>query len=76
MARILINLDKMIAQKVIATGKPVTLKEVSEGTGISENRLVSFRKQRASAVKLDSLVALCLYFDCQPGDLLVLERQD
>lgn len=74
MATIKINLDPLIAKKVIVEGRPITLKEISLKTGITKNRLVDYRKSRASAVKLETIAALCDYFNCTPGDLLVLER--
>lgn len=74
MARIKINLDPLIAKKIIAQGRPITLKEVSQETGITENRLVDYRKSRAKAIKLETIAVLCVYLDCTPCDLLVLEK--
>ncbi len=74
MTTVKINLDPLIARKVIVEGRPITLREISLKTGITENRLVDYRKNRASAVKLETIAALCDYFNCTPGDLLVLER--
>lgn len=75
MAQVKFNLDPLIANKGAAIGRPITLKEVSKATDISENRLVSYRKNRASAIKLETIAALCEYFNCTPGDLLILERE-
>jgi putative transcriptional regulator len=72
MASVKINLDPLIANKVITEGRSITLKEVSQKTGISENRLVDFRKGRARAIKLKTITSLCDYFGCTPGDLIIL----
>ena len=71
MATVKINLDALIAKKVLAEGSAITLKEVSQSTGISENRLVDYRKNRAKAIKLDTINVLCNYFKCEPGDLII-----
>lgn len=69
-----INLDSLIGKKIIAWGRPITLKEVSQATGITENRLVDYRKGRAKAIKLETIATLCDYFNCMPGDLFILEK--
>ncbi len=70
MSTVKINLDRLIAKKIIAEGRPISLKEVSQKTGITENRLIDYRKNRARAIKLETIAILCNYFDCTPGDLL------
>lgn len=70
--RIQVNLDAQIARKMLAENRQIQLKEVAEQTGLSENRLIAYRKQRGRAIKFDTLISLCRYFDCTPGDLLTL----
>lgn len=71
MARSRIDLDRLIARKVLKDGKSITLKDISSATGISENRLVDYRKGRAKAIKFETIDILCEYFDCTPGELIV-----
>jgi putative transcriptional regulator len=72
MVTVRINLDALIAKNVITNGRPITLKEVSQATGVTENRLVDYRKGRAKAVKLETIAVLCDYFSCTPGDLITI----
>jgi len=67
-----VNIDAMLGRKITAEGRVITSKEVAEATGISENRLVEYRKGKARGIKFDTLISLCRYFDCTPGDLLTL----
>jgi len=70
--RIQVNFDSLLGKKIAAEGHKITLKQVSEATGISQNRLIEYRKGKATAIKFDTLVSLCAYFGCTPGDLLTL----
>lgn len=72
MKKVKINLDTLIARKMLDAGRSITVKEVSDGTGISENRLIEFRKDRARAIRFDTILALCGYFDCAIADLMTI----
>lgn len=70
-----INLDHLIGLRMASLGQPITIKEISEATGISQNRLIDYRKGRADTIKLETIARLCNYFNCQPGDLFTLEKE-
>lgn len=51
----------------------VTYREVSEGAKVSTNTLYKMVKGKQRMIGVDVLERLCRYFDCTPGDLLILE---
>ena len=69
MMTIKIKLDTLIARKMLAEDRHITIREVSENTEVSENRLIDYRKDRARAIKLETIAAFCDYFECEPGDI-------
>ena len=62
--RIKINLDLMMVRR------GVSLTELSARVGITMANLSILKNNRAKAVRLSTLAALCEALDCQPGDLL------
>jgi len=49
--------------------KKVKIIDVARDTGISRNMISSLYYENAKRIDLESLDALCRYFECQPGDL-------
>ena len=62
--RIKINLDLMMVRRGIS------LTELSARVGITMANLSILKNNKAKAVRLSTLAALCEALDCQPGDLL------
>lgn len=62
--RIKINLDLVMVQR------GMSLTELSARVGITMANLSILKNNRAKAVRLSTLAALCEALDCQPGDLL------
>jgi putative transcriptional regulator len=48
----------------------MTSTELSDRVGVSVVNLSVLKNDRARAVRLSTLTALCEVLDCQPGDLL------
>ena len=44
--------------------------ELAERVGITEQNLSILKTNKAKAVRLTTLAAICRALDCQPGDLL------
>jgi putative transcriptional regulator len=59
-----LNLDLMMVRR------GVSLTELSERIGITMANLSILKNNKARAVRLSTLEALCRELDCQPGDLL------
>lgn len=49
----------------------VTLNEVSEATGVSRPTLTRIANVPGYNTNTETIDALCKFFDCEPGDLLV-----
>ena len=61
---IIINLDVMMAKRKIG------LTELAREVDITLANLSILKNNKAKAVRLTTLDAICLALDCQPGDLL------
>ena len=67
---IVINLDVMLAKR------KKQLKELSNAIDITMPNLSILKNQKAKAIKLSTLDAICKYLDCQPGDILEYAPDD
>lgn len=61
---IVINLDVMMAKRKMSSG------ELAQKIGITQANLSILKNQKAKAVRLETLDAICRSLDCQPGDIL------
>ena len=61
---IIINLDVMMAKRKIG------LSELARDVDITLANLSILKNNKAKAVRLTTLDAICRALDCQPGDLL------
>lgn len=57
-------LQELMAEKQFKEGKRVTVKEVSEATGINRATLSKMLHHKGYNTVTDNLDALCKYFDC------------
>ncbi len=51
-------------------GKRISLKEISEKTGIHLSTLSRIANQKASNTTIGNLEKICLFFDCQIQELI------
>jgi len=63
-----INLDLLLLQR------KMTLTELSDKVGITLANLSILKRGKGRAIRFTTLVALCEALDCEPGDLLQLEK--
>ena len=61
---IIINLDVMMAKRKVG------LTELAKDVDITLANLSILKNNKAKAVRLSTLEAICKALDCQPGDLL------
>jgi len=61
---IVINLDVMMAKRKMSSG------ELAQRIGITQANLSILKNQKAKAVRLETLDAICRILECQPGDIL------
>ncbi|SHI87854.1 helix-turn-helix domain-containing protein [Pseudobutyrivibrio xylanivorans] len=67
---IVINLDVMMAKRKIG------LTELAGKVGITLANLSILKNNKAKAVRLETLDAICKALDCQPGDILEYIEDD
>lgn len=67
---IIIELDVMLARR------KMKLQELAEHVGITIQNLSILKNGKAKAIRLETLDAICLALDCQPGDILVYKKDD
>ena len=61
---IIINLDVMMARR------KMSLNELSARVGITLSNLSILKTGKAKAIRIETLEAICIALDCQPGDIL------
>ena len=61
---IIINLDVMLAKRKMRSV------ELAKLVGISEQNLSILKNNKAKAIKISTLEAICKHLQCQPGDIL------
>jgi putative transcriptional regulator len=61
---IIVNLDVMMARR------KMSLNELSARVGITLSNLSILKTGKAKAIRFETLEAICIALDCQPGDIL------
>lgn len=64
MKMIVVRLDRVLADR------KMTLKELSERTGISDVNLSRLKNGHIKAIRFSTLNAICTELKCQPRDIL------
>jgi len=65
---IIINIDVMLAKR------KMSVTELAEKVGITMANLSILKNQKAKAIRLSTLDAICSALDCQPGDILEYKK--
>jgi putative transcriptional regulator len=65
---IIIELDVMLARR------KMKLQDLAQHVGITIQNLSILKNGKAKAIRLETLEAICLALECQPGDLLRFEH--
>ncbi len=64
-----VNLDLLLVQR------KMSLTELSDQVGITLANLSILKRGKARAIRFSTLVAICEALECEPGDLLQLDRE-
>ncbi|KTT83933.1 Cro/Cl family transcriptional regulator [Mammaliicoccus sciuri] len=64
-----IKLDEILKEK------HVSLTELAQEVDITIANLSILKTGKAKAVRFSTLEAICEYLDCQPGDIMVYEKE-
>ena len=65
---IIINIDVMLARR------KMSVTELAEKVGITMANLSILKNEKAKAIRLSTLDAICKALDCQPGDILEYKK--
>ena len=65
---IIINIDVMLAKR------KMSVTELAEKVGITMANLSILKNEKAKAIRLSTLDALCSALDCQPRDILQYKK--
>jgi putative transcriptional regulator len=66
--QIVVTLDVMLARRKVKS------KDLAAHVGITEANLSLLKQGHVKGVRFDTLMKMCDYLDCQPGDLLYFQR--
>lgn len=69
-------LKQLLDEKSFKERRRITMNEVSEETGISRPTLTRIANIPGYNTNTDTIDALCKYFSCTPGELLVFVEDD
>ncbi len=65
-----VNLDLLLVQR------KMSLTELSQAVGITLANLSTLKRGKARAIRFSTLLAICEALECEPGDLLELEKTE
>ena len=65
-----VDLDVMLARR------KMSMTELSNRVGVTMANLSILKNGKAKAVRFSTLEAICRALDCQPGDLLIYDKED
>jgi len=66
----------LLAQKATIQQRNIALMDVQRETSIAWSTLNSWANNKVTRYDAPVIQALCEYFDCQVGDLLVYKKED
>lgn len=66
--RIVVTLDVMMARRKVKG------KDLAEHIGITDANLSLLKQGHVKGIRFETLLKICDYLDCQPGDILLFER--
>lgn len=67
-----VNLLPVWKRREADLGRRIRYQEAVKETGLSTATLVAWRKGRVTRFDAATLISLCVFFQCRPGDLLGL----
>lgn len=67
---IVVKLDVMLSERKARS------KDLAAYVGITEANLSLLKQGKVKGVRFDTLMRICEFLDCQPGDLLVSRPED
>jgi DNA-binding Xre family transcriptional regulator len=67
---------ELLAAKSRLEGRKITRETVAKETGISKSSVQSWASNQVTRFDRKQIAVFCKYFNCKPGDLLVLVGEE
>jgi putative transcriptional regulator len=64
------HLDQLMLTWSASHGKRLTMRQLSEGTGLALGALSRYKSGKVDRIHADTIIALCRFFDCSLCDLI------
>ena len=65
------RLELLILEKSAEWERRITLKEISQKTGLAEATLIRLKSKNSKGIRYDVLDKLCTFFNVTPDDILI-----
>ncbi|GIN13160.1 hypothetical protein CHH59_12550 [Shouchella clausii] len=62
--------------RLLMAERNMNIQDVSDATGLSRKSISKLYNETSIQITFDVIEKLCTLFDCEVGDLLVLEKDD
>ncbi|MGM9551184.1 MAG: helix-turn-helix domain-containing protein [Clostridia bacterium] len=69
MSKIVLRLDRMMVER------KMSLNELAERVGISNVNLSKIKNNKVTAIRFNTLAAICEALDCEAGDILEFQKE-
>ena len=69
------RLRQLAAERAAGSGRFASARRIVEGSGASRTTVYGLLHNRVRRLPLRDLELLCRWLDCQPGDLLIYEKE-
>lgn len=70
------KLRALIEKKEFETGKKISVKAISEGTGIGRTTLSKILNQKGTNTTIENIDRLCSFFECSVDELIEYHPDD
>lgn len=70
-----LRIDELMKEKSQRVGYRITQQILSDAVNVSQGTLSRWIGNKIDRLELDILVKLCDYFECEPGDLIVIRER-
>ena len=70
------NLRLLHLKRETQKGRRITYREVHNATGVAESIISRWMKDKVKNFNADTIERFCKYYNCTPGDLIVLDDDD
>lgn len=69
-----IHLSELLADKMAREKRAISMAEVARQTNMTRQNVAKWFNNRVKCPPLQTIGVLCQYFECKPGDLIVMRE--